>query len=303
MRTKKQFAFTWNNRLMHTLSVAAILLLFSFTSCKKEVPVEPLPTEQQSNQQDPLLKSAPSFETGVLLLSPEEYAKIPMAETPLDSLNDAPAIFTLSTPPVGNQGSEGSCVAFGCAYAARSIMWRKNHPATGYFNNLNIFSPEFVYNQIKVSSDCRSGSYVTSALDLMKRQGVCRWSVMPYTPDNCSKFPNIIQYWDASRCKISGYARVMRIVLLIKVELWLGRPVIVAGPVDENYLALGPGGVLRSRQGFIGNHCYSIVGYDDSKKAFKIMNSWGTNWGSSGYGWISYNNIQDWFTELYRLNN
>jgi hypothetical protein len=182
-------------------------------------------------------------------------------------------------------------------------MWRKNHPATGYFNNLNIFSPEFVYNQIKVSSDCRSGSYVTSALELMKRQGVCRWSAMPYTPADCSKFPSLAQYLDASRYKISGYERVIRLVLFIKVELWLGRPVIVAGPVDDNYRTLGPGGILRSRQGFIGNHCYSIVGYDDSKKAFKIMNSWGTSWGSSGYGWISYSHIQDWFTELYRLNN
>jgi hypothetical protein len=33
----------------------------------------------------------------------------------------------------------------------------------------------------------------------------------------------------------------------------------------------------------------AIVGYDDAKQAFKVINSWGTSWGSNGYGWISYN--------------
>ena len=31
-----------------------------------------------------------------------------------------------------------------------------------------------------------------------------------------------------------------------------------------------------------------IVGYDDRRSAFKIANSWGTDWGIGGYGWIDY---------------
>jgi hypothetical protein len=37
-----------------------------------------------------------------------------------------------------------------------------------------------------------------------------------------------------------------------------------------------------------GGHCIVIVGYDDSKKAWLVRNSWGTGWGTDGYGWFGY---------------
>jgi len=37
------------------------------------------------------------------------------------------------------------------------------------------------------------------------------------------------------------------------------------------------------------NHAVVLVGWDDAKQAWLLRNSWGTNWGISGYCWISYN--------------
>ena len=37
-----------------------------------------------------------------------------------------------------------------------------------------------------------------------------------------------------------------------------------------------------------GAHAVVVVGYDDQRSAFKIANSWGTDWGIGGYGWIDY---------------
>src|SRR5262249_3815028 len=37
------------------------------------------------------------------------------------------------------------------------------------------------------------------------------------------------------------------------------------------------------------NHTISIVGWDDTRHAWLIKNSWGTGWGMNGYGWIGYN--------------
>jgi C1A family cysteine protease len=31
-----------------------------------------------------------------------------------------------------------------------------------------------------------------------------------------------------------------------------------------------------------------VVGYDDEKNAYRIANSWGTDWADNGYGWIDY---------------
>lgn len=35
-------------------------------------------------------------------------------------------------------------------------------------------------------------------------------------------------------------------------------------------------------------HALCLIGYDDNIQAFKFINSWGTDWGINGYGWISY---------------
>lgn len=239
---------------------------------------------------------------GVLLLPEDEYAKLPVAKNPDIDLKGLFAT-NLNTPPVRHQGIEGSCVAWGTTYCARSIMWRKNHLALIWSTSTNIFSPEYVYNQIKLSNSCASGSYVKRGLDLLMNQGACRWSIMPYTDLICSTLPNSAQKSDALKYKTTGYATVSKNVNSIKAQIAYGTPVIVAGPVDNNFYNLANGVILKARGTSMGNHCYCVVGYDDSKNAFKVQNSWGTNWGSSGFGWIDYGYISQWWTEAYIIIN
>ena len=40
------------------------------------------------------------------------------------------------------------------------------------------------------------------------------------------------------------------------------------------------------------NHAMVVVGYDNYREAFKLLNSWGTDWGANGYGWISYKSFR-----------
>jgi C1A family cysteine protease len=40
-----------------------------------------------------------------------------------------------------------------------------------------------------------------------------------------------------------------------------------------------------------GGHAIVAVGYDDTKKALLIRNSWGTTWGDRGYGYLPYEYI------------
>jgi C1A family cysteine protease len=56
------------------------------------------------------------------------------------------------------------------------------------------------------------------------------------------------------------------------------------GIYDEYAKVSGPNDV---------NHAITIIGWDDSKKAWLIKNSWGPEWGENGYMWIEYgcNNI------------
>jgi cathepsin L len=66
-----------------------------------------------------------------------------------------------------------------------------------------------------------------------------------------------------------------------------------ATPLFQNYT----GGVFYETASDYNNptsnHAVMIVGWDDSKNAWLMRNSWDTQWGEKGYAWIDYksNNI------------
>jgi Cysteine protease len=243
-----------------------------------------------------------THQLGCLMLPAETYLSITVNDAPLSLLKAAPVTLMLNVPPVGDQGSEGSCVAWGTTYAGRSISWQATHPAD-WSQSVNIFSPEYVYDQIKAGS-CSSGAYVTDGLKLLVNQGVVPWSVMPYSDLNgCSLKPTADQKALAATYKVASYSRVSITSTAIKAALVSGKPVIVAGPVNSAFMYLTGATVLKNFSGrSLGGHCYCVVGYDDSKQAFKIMNSWGTTWASSGFGYIGYTYVSKWWQEAYILN-
>jgi len=273
----------------------AILLIagmgsFVMNSCQKSSDVK-LTNDQEVSTLHSL---------GCNLLPADEYAKIPVAKE-LEGAVTKVAVM-LNVPPVGNQGGEGSCVSFGVGYDARSIAWQAGHPAA-WSQSVNIFSPEFLYNQIKAKRSCGSGAYVTTGLNLLVSKGICRWSLMPYTDVSCSTLPNATQLADAALYKIASYSTVARTTAAIKAQLAAGKPVVVAGSVSNGFMYLANGAVLTTFVGgSLGGHCYCVVGYDDTKGAFKFMNSWGTGWASAGFGWIAYGYEATWWSEAYVLN-
>ena len=112
----------------------------------------------------------------------------------------------LIMPPIGNQGGEGSCVAFGIGYAARSAEQYYRTNAGSYSNTTNVFSPEFLYNQVKFGSDCGSGTSMQTALDFIVAKGICSYQSMPYNSTNgCSLLPTTTQSSEALNYKISSY--------------------------------------------------------------------------------------------------
>jgi len=42
----------------------------------------------------------------------------------------------------------------------------------------------------------------------------------------------------------------------------------------------------------VPNHAVNIIGWDDTKEAWLIKNSWGEKWGNKGYAWVKYNHNQ-----------
>ncbi|TCN73048.1 C1 family peptidase [Acetobacteroides hydrogenigenes] len=274
-----------------SVAAAAFLVAAIVVSCQKE----------DGTNADGNLQPV-THQLGCLMLPTEMYMGITLTDAPVSLLKAAPTVLNLNVPPVGDQGGEGSCVAWGTTYAGRSINWQASHPDS-WSKSVNIFSPEYVYNQIKATSSCASGAYVTDGLKLLVNEGVVPWNVMPYTDVSCSLMPTADQEATAATYKVASYGRVSITADAIKAALVSGKPVIVGGPVNSAFMYLRSGAVLGKFTGrSLGGHCYCVVGYDDSKQAFKFMNSWGPSWATSGFGYISYKYVKSWFQEAYVLN-
>jgi C1A family cysteine protease len=57
--------------------------------------------------------------------------------------------------------------------------------------------------------------------------------------------------------------------------------------VDSYFQCYTSGVFNASNQGDV-NHFVTLCGWDDSKGAWRLKNTWGTGWGESGFMWIAY---------------
>lgn len=216
-----------------------------------------------------------------------------------------PAKYDLAAdlPPPGNQGDQGSCVAWSVGYAARTY-YLKHYYSQDVSNRENALSPAFIYNTLKQpGSACDNGLSLTGALNLLQKSGGVPLSVLPYDPHDCLTLPSakeLAQYSD--RFRIRGYRKV-KDEDDVKGEVYRDNPVIFAidaGPVFDHYRS----GVIDSTEdaGPRGAHAMVIVGYDDEKQAFHFVNSWGTQWGEKGFGWLSYRAARALWVEGYVMD-
>jgi len=157
-------------------------------------------------------------------------------------------VFSLDMPPIGNQGQEGSCVAWALGYGIMSYEMKKRS-GLGYY-----------YLGTKNLNTMQIDQYA-----LIENAGL--------TESNLKRLLN------------DGY------------------PILIGANLTNAFKegrrgfvwSTGAGGV----NGKHANHAMVIMGYDDSKRAFKLQNSWGTNWGDDGYGWISYDHVKTAVFEAY----
>lgn len=203
-------------------------------------------------------------------------------------------------PPPGNQGSQGSCVGWATAYALKSYQEKVEEQWS--FSKATTFSPAWIYNQINGGQD--QGSLISEALQLIVSKGAATWQTMPYDDGNYRLQPGIAAFNEAAAYKGASWNRING-VQQMKAALANRTPIVVGISVFESFYAIsGSSAVYNSATGNnLGGHAVTIVGYDDSRYggAFKVINSWGINWGDNGYFWLPYSMISTVMNESYVL--
>lgn len=221
-------------------------------------------------------------------------------------------------PPVQDQGDRGTCAAWATTYYAYGYMVaRQNNWADASTGNLShLMSPDWTYNKVATSGAAGEpggpwdgGSWPWDNANAIRVLGCAPMSVMPYH----GGFVTTLDYGSSSAWRSAlpnhiqdNYTLTVvndATVAALKVLLAEKTPVVIdieghgldteAYNPDRDY-------IISSAEygGTETNHAVCIVGYDDSiiengeQGAFKIVNSWGSDYGLGGFFWLTYEGLK-----------
>jgi hypothetical protein len=197
-------------------------------------------------------------------------------------------------PMPGDQGQQSSCTAWATGYALRSYSegkrrnWNFSTPG-------QIISPAYIYNRLHdFRGNCDTGTAISDALGVLKNEGAPTLSAYPYAENDCSRPPSPQLVRDGSAFRISGWSALDNKRLDdAKGQLARGNPVVFGMEVSEQFENLAGRAIYDDvASPRTGGHAMVLVGYSERRQAFKVMNSWGTEWGDGGFGWVSYRAVR-----------
>ncbi|HET9258076.1 MAG TPA: C1 family peptidase [Pseudonocardiaceae bacterium] len=207
-------------------------------------------------------------------------------------------------PPIRNQGSRGTCVAFTCTALNEYILRRRG--------NAQDLSEQHLYYETKLidGSPGACGTWQAKAVIVLRDRGECREVVWPYNPNppcnNNGTLPSQARP-DALAYRLATLAVSTRNVQEYKTHMSKQRPVTLSIPVYDSWYRSAEtqrSGRITMRVGneqATGGHAVCLVGYQDQASSpgggyFIVRNHWSTNWASqspygAGYGTIPYQYI------------
>ena len=232
----------------------------------------------------------------------------PYKEEDLDSLAEKVSLERLF-PPIGNQNPYGTCVAWAVGYNLKTALNAiENHwDSIQLADPVNQSSPKDLYGGIpsneKDPNDCEGTSF-ESAFKVLMNSGVSNMKEVPYRNlhvcrneikgDASNKIVGFDYIIDSSNVvTMDGQAYYLPNERQIKAYLKDTIPLAISARLGDNFMTWHDDNVLKSDT-YIGRdmqhayHAMVLSGYDDSKHAFRVRNSWGTSWGDNGSIWVDY---------------
>jgi C1A family cysteine protease len=223
--------------------------------------------------------------------------------------------------PIENQGSLGACTA----HAGVGIVEYFERRTFGkHIDASRLFLYKATRNMLKWTGD--TGAFLRSTMGALALFGVPPEEYWPYVTADFEKEPPAFCYAFAQNYQAITYYRLdpsgtakPDLLNAIKAHLSAGMPPMFGFTVYSSYSQASSTGKIpypTSGDKIVGGHAVVAVGYDDNMKiknttagaaetkgALLIRNSWGTGWGSGGYGWLPYEYVLkglavDWWALL-----
>ncbi|OZA91850.1 MAG: hypothetical protein B7X76_01460, partial [Azorhizobium sp. 39-67-5] len=261
-----------------------------------------------------MAQAEPTHGMGLDISAPEEFGDAPAVPITRGFLPEAVDLSPWFPTP-GDQGEIGSCVSWALGYGIRSyyeIVQLRGTKA----GPQSIASPADLHLQMRrqFGGSCSApNSNISRGLILLQNTGVA--TVADYPPDSDESFcrPSPVA---AHRLKAKGPLRASDRDFRYRKGVWSsglartslarmkqllseGHPIaigILVGPLFGSHrgdkvfkTSVYSEKDLSPKK--VGGHALAVVGYDDRRHAFRILNSWGSSWGDGGYIWVDYDII------------
>lgn len=180
--------------------------------------------------------------------------------------------------PVKDQDGCGSCWAFGSTAAFESSYAVRN--------GLLIDASEQDMLSCSGGGSC-SGGWYAAVFNRMISNGIATEASYPYTASNSACKTTVARPY---RAIAWGYVPGGTIppVSAIKQAMCTHGGLVAAVLVTPLFQAYRSGVFNETAPNAGINHAVSLVGWDDSKQAWLLKNSWRDTWGMNGYMWIRY---------------
>ena len=214
--------------------------------------------------------------------------------------------------PIEDQKTIGSCTA----HAGVGLVEYFERRAFGkHLDASRLFLYKVTRNLLKWTGD--TGAFLRSTMYALTLFGVPPEEYYPYNTADFDKEPSAFCYAFGQSYQAISYYRLdppgtTRSNLLTQIKTYLanGLPSMFGFTVYSSISQANTNGgkIPYPTRGerVLGGHAIDAVGYDDNLKikntnaggiettgALLIRNSWGTGWGSAGYGWLPYKYVLD----------
>jgi C1A family cysteine protease len=187
-------------------------------------------------------------------------------------------------PPILDQGMTSSCVGHGSC-SGMEMCWLQSG------KTLQEFSPWFIYGQVNNGQD--HGASISDALTALQTVGVCPKDDIPQGEMFKTQFPQQA-YTDAKRFMLQEAYHCGSFQDICQA-ISNGFVVPLGIYVGANFGQLDNNGISPLPAGGGGGHCILGVGLKQNSQygwLIKIQNSWGANFGMSGYSYIQQQHFQ-----------